>query len=546
MSEDPNPAPERPSLEIDLAMSFLPSWAKGSEPSDNASRLASRFGGTDDKKGFRDKGNRSEGPRRPSRDERPRRSGGPREEGRRDPIRREAPRREPEILPLEGWDIRFLPDRNGVEGLARQIKASAKAYPLFDLVRLVLEKSERYVVEFKRKDEKAQALFQVRADGTLWLSEADALSRALAANFDKFYRRETIQVEPPKGNFPCVAQCGMSDVLLGPPNYHDYPIKVRQLHAERFSHVPFDQYQSRIRMVKEEALIEQWRSEQTTREVYFPIGDAPAKPDAPNPAAVPTGASAEARPDQSPGQSPALASENLTEPPAAEETNAGSSSEVLAETQPAPEEAVTANASESETPIASPAQTEPSNAEAAPIPSYAEAERHFRQHYAGKAVIAIRDRVIAPGPAALNDSAPEVLALTRNLWEELNRFPLPVAHGFGKQLTAKGLQLFKDRDNVTVVSVARPKPLDYESNPVSDALRGMLEYLEKNPRRPRAEQWAQLVALRPLKEGETENQREHAVASDLSWLLREGHVIDFVKRGLEVVRRPPSKTSPTT
>lgn len=538
MSEDPNPAPERPSLEIDLAMSFLPSWAKDSATSDNASRLASRFGGTDDKKSFRDKGNRSDGPRRPARDDRPRRAAGPREEGRRDPIRREAPRSEPEIQPIAGWEIRFLPDRNGVEGLARQIKSSGKAYPLFDLVRLVLEKSERYVVEFKRKEENAQPLFQVRADGTLWLSESDALSRALAANFDKFYRRETIQVEPPKGNFPCVAQCGMSDVLLGPPNYHDYPIKVRQLHAERFAHISFDQYQSRIRMVKEEALIEQWRSEQATQEVFFPVSDSPAKSVAPATSLSNEPLNEEASATEAPAATK-INPENLTSPELEEITP-----------NPTPEsftDEIVSAASETEgRPEAAEPIIPPSPVHADALISHAEAERHFRQHYASKAVISIRDRVISPGPAALNDSAPEVLALTRNLWEELNRFPLPVAHGFGKQLTAKGLQLFKDRDNVTVVSIARPKPLDYESNPVSDSLRGILEYLDKNARRPRAEQWAALVNLRPLREDETEGQREHAVASDLSWLLREGHVIDFAKRGLEVVRRLPAKTTAST
>ena len=48
------------------------------------------------------------------------------------------------------------PDRHGVEGLAKQIKTSGRAYPLFDLARLVLAKSERYVVDFRKADEDAE------------------------------------------------------------------------------------------------------------------------------------------------------------------------------------------------------------------------------------------------------------------------------------------------------------------------------------------------------------------------------------------------------
>ncbi len=40
----------------------------------------------------------------------------------------------------------FLPDDNGVESIARQIKMTGRAYPLFDIARLILQKPERYAV----------------------------------------------------------------------------------------------------------------------------------------------------------------------------------------------------------------------------------------------------------------------------------------------------------------------------------------------------------------------------------------------------------------
>ncbi|HEY8902296.1 MAG TPA: hypothetical protein VIM48_01230, partial [Chthoniobacterales bacterium] len=178
------------------------------------------------------------------------------------------------------------------------------------------------------------------------------------------------------------------------------------------------------------------------------------------------------------------------------------------------------------------------------LKSLAEVEAHFRQHHVAGTVIKIRERVIVPGSAALNDSAPAVLNLTRGIWSELDRFPLPLAHILGQQLAGRGLQIFKAHDNITFVGVARPKYLDRTSSPVSEALGAMLDYIEAHPKTPRAEQWKALVALRPAPEADAEDHRETAVAADLSWLLHEGHVIDFARGNLEAARKPKAPTPP--
>ncbi len=167
----------------------------------------------------------------------------------------------------------------------------------------------------------------------------------------------------------------------------------------------------------------------------------------------------------------------------------------------------------------------------------ADVEQHFRANHGTGLVVAIRDRVVVGGSAALNDSAAPVLELARNHWDELNRFPLPVAHGLGQQLASKGLHVFKLADKITYISVARPKWLDLAANPVSDALSGMLTFVSEHEKTPRAEQWSGLVELRPA---EMED-RESAVARDLSWLIHEGYIVDFARKGLWVVPRPKNR-----
>src|SRR6185295_2212394 len=70
------------------------------------------------------------------------------------------------------------------------------------------------------------------------------------------------------GTYTFVAQCGISGTILGPPNYHDYQNKLRKLHQERFSRMPFDMFKSRIRIVKDEAVVKKWLEDQSFRTEY--------------------------------------------------------------------------------------------------------------------------------------------------------------------------------------------------------------------------------------------------------------------------------------
>ena len=44
---------------------------------------------------------------------------------------------------LQGWKILLLPEQHALDDIAKQIKSESKAYPLFELARLILAKPER-------------------------------------------------------------------------------------------------------------------------------------------------------------------------------------------------------------------------------------------------------------------------------------------------------------------------------------------------------------------------------------------------------------------
>jgi hypothetical protein len=157
--------------------------------------------------------------------------------------------------------------------LARQIKMTGRAYPLFDIAQMILQKPERHSAVFSvRKNaegQPVQPLFVCALDDTLWLSEEEAISHVLKKHFNTFYQAEKTATEPPKGKYTFVAQCGISGVVLGPPNYHDYQNQLRKLHAERFSRMPFEVYKSRVKIVRDEEVVKKWIDDQSWKIDYL-------------------------------------------------------------------------------------------------------------------------------------------------------------------------------------------------------------------------------------------------------------------------------------
>ena len=169
--------------------------------------------------------------------------------------------------------VTFLPDDATVESMARQIKLTGRAYPIFDIAHLFLKKPDKQRVRFnviKKPDgEAVQPLFVCALDDTLWLSEEEVMDHLLKHHFNTFYQTEKIPTDPPKGTYTFVAQCGMSGTILGPPNYHDYQNQLHKLHQERFSRMPFDMFKSRVKIVKDEATVKKWMEDQSFRAEYI-------------------------------------------------------------------------------------------------------------------------------------------------------------------------------------------------------------------------------------------------------------------------------------
>jgi len=194
------------------------------------------------------------------------RQGGFRGGDRRDDRREERPA---PLAPLPELNVAFIPEERGVEQLARQIKVTGRAYPLFKIALLILQKAERYsVLLTKKSGAAAQPLFTCALDDSPWTNEDDAVAHVLKNHFATFYQAERTATEPPKGVYTFVAQCGLSGEVLGPPNHHDYQNQLRKLHAEKFSRMPFDMFKARVKIVKDEVVVKKWIEDQSFKTEY--------------------------------------------------------------------------------------------------------------------------------------------------------------------------------------------------------------------------------------------------------------------------------------
>jgi hypothetical protein len=257
-----------PEPDFDLEKLFLPAWAQDSP---QVNRYADFAGDDRPARPFDDR----KGRRPPRRDQPGRPRGGSgrpaaaERKGRPPQAREQARPEPPPPLPLT---ISLLPEESGVVSLARQIRMTGRAYPLFEIAQLILSKPERHQIRFSVKKnaegQPLQPLYLCALDDTLWLSAEEAEQHLLTRHFETFYKAERTPTDPPRGTYTFVAQCGLSGKILGPPNYHDYQVQLRKLHGERFARMPFEAFKARVKIVKDEAIVKKWIDDHSFKTEY--------------------------------------------------------------------------------------------------------------------------------------------------------------------------------------------------------------------------------------------------------------------------------------
>lgn len=168
--------------------------------------------------------------------------------------------------------ISFLPEQHRLAAVAADIRASHHAFPLPELAHLFLNSPEWHHVKIEAQKrtggQYGATLYQSRLTGLLFADRAACLNHTADEAMKRLFTVETIQKDPPAGNFVCVARCRLSRELLGPPNHHGYNKRVEELHRTRFSHMSLDEYRRNIETLHDAELIERWKEEARSHTQY--------------------------------------------------------------------------------------------------------------------------------------------------------------------------------------------------------------------------------------------------------------------------------------
>lgn len=249
--------PEKPALN-DLLANFAlgPAWARGQDDS-KAKRPSSPKG--------RGRGDRDRDPSGPGPDKFRK---GKRPFAKQDSFR---PKRD-DTPPATGVRVTILPDIEAVHLIVKEVHQVARCYSLFDVATTLLHKRERCRAVFELK-QSLPPFWRAKSGDALYLTREEAQAHLWHGGARaEFLDEETVEVDPPSGNFQAVAQCGLSGKWLGPPNFHTYQTELRRLHRERFSHMPFEAYSAKVRTERGEEAVNAWLATMTKKTRWRPKG----------------------------------------------------------------------------------------------------------------------------------------------------------------------------------------------------------------------------------------------------------------------------------
>jgi hypothetical protein len=274
MSTDAQPAPEeqgdtKVSQDLLLDLNFVPEWARtSSEKNPYADHRGTRAEDRDRRQqgggrrgGDRGKRDRAPGGKGGGRDGRPQQRGRDRDRNR-DRDRR--PKREPVAPPIP-VEIAFLPDRNKLSAMAKEIHRTRKAYPIMELASLFIGKPDHHLLKIQlRSDQESRgelSLFQFKPNGLISTDRSQLIQHLVSHHLNDFYDVEIEEGDAPAGNFVCVGRCRLSGEILGPPNYHGFQARIQKMVSTKFSNMTADAYRAKVEIVHDPELVEQWKNE---------------------------------------------------------------------------------------------------------------------------------------------------------------------------------------------------------------------------------------------------------------------------------------------
>jgi hypothetical protein len=174
-------------------------------------------------------------------------------------------------------------------------------------------------------------------------------------------------------------------------------------------------------------------------------------------------------------------------------------------------------------------------------------EQHFRTHYLPKLIRGCLATEIS-GEMARHLPDRGIVAAIRKARDRENRFPAQIAGALRHGLNQAGLHVFKHKKRILYISTVRPQLFDASQGSVAAGLSAILSTVKSYPKISR-KQLAEKVLSKVIgakstdESNEVYQQARTALATNLIWLAKAGHVIEFADGTLDLPL-PPRQTDP--
>src|SRR5213080_1804586 len=167
--------------------------------------------------------------------------------------------------------------------------------------------------------------------------------------------------------------------------------------------------------------------------------------------------------------------------------------------------------------------------------SAAEAERHFQSNYLTGLVRSVEEVTIGGVLSrCLSDRA--LNRAIEDAWARETRSPSNMMQELAARFQQRGLNVFRHRRGMLFVSPIRMRAFVHEQGGVSPSVNAILEAVAAAPGINRKELAEKLTVDLSTEDAES---RKLTLASDLRWLISEGHVIEFNDGSLDLPRAKP-------
>ena len=136
--------------------------------------------------------------------------------------------------------------------------------------------------------------------------------------------------------------------------------------------------------------------------------------------------------------------------------------------------------------------------------------------------------------------------MVENAWAQEFRSPTGMMQELIAALRQHSLHIFRHRKGMLFVSPVRARPFQHDSASVSQSVSAILEALTANPGINR-KQLQEILQPNETVAAEDAEKKKLALASNLHWLIGEGHVIEFNDGALDLPRmKPPAAAQPVS